>query len=118
MSPPIEVAAGLAADGIPAMLDDLEEYLKSNNRAAALLKATEIVEADPNCVEGLWALLNCGLPALRRDGTYRVDPTLSEAAKGWVLAKTIVAIDPNHSCLLYTSPSPRDRTRSRMPSSA
>ena len=96
MSPPIEVAAGLAADGIPAMLDDLEDYLKSNNRAAALLKATEIVEADPNCVEGLWALLNCGLPALRRDGTYRVDPTLSEAAKGWVLAKTIVVIDPTH----------------------
>ena len=25
---------------------------------------------------------------------------------------------PQHSCLLYTSPSPRDRTRSRMPSSA
>ena len=24
----------------------------------------------------------------------------------------------NHACLLYTSPSPRDRTRSRMPSSA
>ena len=23
-----------------------------------------------------------------------------------------------HTCLLYTSPSPRDRTRSRMPSSA
>ena len=26
--------------------------------------------------------------------------------------------DMNNSCLLYTSPSPRDRTRSRMPSSA
>ena len=25
---------------------------------------------------------------------------------------------PAHFCLLYTSPSPRDRTRSRMPSSA
>ena len=25
---------------------------------------------------------------------------------------------PNNRCLLYTSPSPRDRTRSRMPSSA
>ena len=25
---------------------------------------------------------------------------------------------PGHACLLYTSPSPRDRTRSRMPSSA
>ena len=31
---------------------------------------------------------------------------------GWV------APDMNISCLLYTSPSPRDRTRSRMPSSA
>ena len=28
------------------------------------------------------------------------------------------AIDSKHTCLLYTSPSPRDRTRSRMPSSA
>ena len=27
-------------------------------------------------------------------------------------------ISVNYSCLLYTSPSPRDRTRSRMPSSA
>ena len=26
--------------------------------------------------------------------------------------------DTKHTCLLYTSPSPRDRTRSRMPSSA
>ena len=26
--------------------------------------------------------------------------------------------NPNEDCLLYTSPSPRDRTRSRMPSSA
>ena len=29
----------------------------------------------------------------------------------------IQSLQPNH-CLLYTSPSPRDRTRSRMPSSA
>ena len=30
----------------------------------------------------------------------------------------IIIIDPSMPCLLYTSPSPRDRTRSRMPSSA
>ena len=41
--------------------------------------------------------------ALRYDG--RTLPTLS-------------AIDQAEGCLLYTSPSPRDRTRSRMPSSA
>ncbi len=96
MSPPIEIAIGLADEGIPAMLDELEGYIKGGNRAAALLKATEIVKTEPNCVEGLWALLNCGLPALRRDGSYRVDPSLPEAAKGWALAKKIVSIDPSH----------------------
>ena len=30
----------------------------------------------------------------------------------------VMAVDAGHNCLLYTSPSPRDRTRSRMPSSA
>ena len=30
----------------------------------------------------------------------------------------IIKIDRARDCLLYTSPSPRDRTRSRMPSSA
>ena len=30
----------------------------------------------------------------------------------------VLDIAPEHVCLLYTSPSPRDRTRSRMPSSA
>ena len=30
----------------------------------------------------------------------------------------IFDVDQNTGCLLYTSPSPRDRTRSRMPSSA
>ena len=36
--------------------------------------------------------------------------------------RILINIPPNHAksmtCLLYTSPSPRDRTRSRMPSSA
>ena len=30
----------------------------------------------------------------------------------------MITADQTHPCLLYTSPSPRDRTRSRMPSSA
>jgi hypothetical protein len=86
MSPPVEIGVAFVEEGIPAMLDELEGYIKGGNRAAALLKATEVVKTDPNCVEGLWALLNCGLPALRRDGSYR----------GWALAKKIVSIDPSH----------------------
>ena len=32
--------------------------------------------------------------------------------------KVLLHNDPINSCLLYTSPSPRDRQKSRMPSSA
>ena len=37
--------------------------------------------------------------------------------KGWK-EEAVHSQDKDKSCLLYTSPSPRDRTRSRMPSSA
>ena len=38
----------------------------------------------------------------------------------FLTSKTLLSLAPGngHICLLYTSPSPRDRTRSRMPSSA
>ena len=45
--------------------------------------------------------------------TLRSSATLDLAALGEGLAAQLVC-----DCLLYTSPSPRDRTRSRMPSSA
>ena len=35
-----------------------------------------------------------------------------------LLAHTLCLIARRYTCLLYTSPRPRDRTRSRMPSSA
>ena len=43
--------------------------------------------------------------------------TRDQFSPGWV---QILAAEqtPRSACLLYTSPSPRDRTRSRMPSSA
>jgi len=68
-------------------------------------------------------------------GTGRVHTAgrLRRGAKGWVLANAHAALalvwNPTRPvdqlddalvrvCLLYTSPSPRDRTRTRMPSSA
>ena len=44
-------------------------------------------------------------------------PHLAKHADDLCFVKTMVTDQFNH-CLLYTSPSPRDRTRSRMPSSA
>ena len=49
------------------------------------------------------------------------DPVLKKVAQdiepGHPGLKQLIA-DMYETCLLYTSPSPRDRTRSRMPSSA
>ena len=55
-------------------------------------------------------------PMLRLAGT-RINPRNNGAAESrvaWLTGLSLQAVD----CLLYTSPSPRDRTRSRMPSSA
>ena len=53
------------------------------------------------------------------------DPARARAlliAAGYASGKDVPLIywqyEQNETCLLYTSPSPRDRTRSRMPSSA
>ena len=96
MSPPIDAVVPLLDEGVPAMLDELQKYLNGGNRAQALLKATEIIEEDPECVEALYILLELGLPEKRKDGSYRIDPSLAEAAKGWTLAKKIVKLDPTH----------------------
>ena len=45
-------------------------------------------------------------------------PLLHEDAFSLLVAVLLSAQCTDESCLLYTSPSPRDRTRSRMPSSA
>ena len=47
--------------------------------------------------------------------TYFVSPSGNDGNDGLTAAAAWATID---NCLLYTSPSPRDRTRSRMPSSA
>ena len=54
-----------------------------------------------------------------RSGTYKyvVGKTTAEGTINGVVKK-IDEAGQGKTCLLYTSPSPRDRTRSRMPSSA
>ena len=51
---------------------------------------------------------------------FKRDPRIIQSAQGvWFTDSDGRQILDGHSgCLLYTSPSPRDRTRSRMPSSA
>ena len=56
-----------------------------------------------------------GHPRVFEGACYNAASVLQD---GKVIATYHKQALPNHTCLLYTSPSPRDRTRSRMPSSA
>ena len=51
---------------------------------------------------------------LKAEDPVITDPTEAER----VLRETLAGVVVDNSCLLYTSPSPRDRQKSRMPSSA
>ena len=55
------------------------------------------------------------LPTGKWNAQWMQNPTAEEGA---ILKREWWRLCPNTPCLLYTSPSPRDRTRSRMPSSA
>ena len=62
---------------------------------------------------------NTGIKFVRNDkGDKVVTPYIDnvvDLTRGTTIEENGVRV---HTCLLYTSPSPRDRTRSRMPSSA
>ena len=53
-----------------------------------------------------------------RERTVRDTGALREVIVTQVPCQVAPTATKNSACLLYTSPSPRDRTRSRMPSSA
>ena len=78
--------------------------------------------AIPRLVQVLWSLAGLVLVLLLRGGSS--DPAVQKGLARRIL-NTLTGLGPCFiklgqalSCLLYTSPSPRDRTRSRMPSSA
>ena len=53
-----------------------------------------------------------------KDGLVKLGQSLTAFALDFVSGKNYNLIQPPYICLLYTSPSPRDATLSRMPSSA
>ena len=72
---------------------------------------------DPNRTEN--NLLPHNAHALHHNGIYAVAPTIEERLAAAYKAATAKGLwKGKYACLLYTSPSPRDATLSRMPSSA
>ena len=96
------VALTALGDGAPPAIDR-EGACRANNRGVALLEQFKPEQA---------------APAFR--AALASDPGLGLARVNLALALLLSDDLPGaeKDCLLYTSPSPRDRTRSRMPSSA
>ena len=94
---------------IDLAINGKEEYIsikEISDRLQISMKYLESIVANLN-KEGL-------LDSLRgKKGGYKLNRKTEEYTVGMVLKASEGSL-----CLLYTSPSPRDRTRSRMPSSA
>ena len=86
------------------VVDTISDFLVSNNYAKKFLsidfglKYIGIAISDPNNI------------IAKPYGTFTEEEILNKLND--------ILVNENIYCLLYTSPSPRDRTRSRMPSSA
>ena len=69
-------------------------------------------------------VIHVGVSALLRtdsrqlQGSLAWSPTVTRRNLGGTFSLSVTALAPFTSCLLYTSPSPRDKRQSRMPSSA
>mgnify|MGYP003300197265 CR=1 FL=1 len=76
--------------------------------------------ADPAAMQYLSAYSGCAMGEYFRDTGEDALIVYDDLSKQAVAYREISLLlrRPPGSCLLYTSPSPRDRTRSRMPSSA
>ena len=98
------------------------EYISFFKSVHTLKRAWEIVQEanDPDATLILDAFHNWNSASTEQDlieipleriSHYHIDDADPEKP-------ALTQTDPDRVCLLYTSPSPRDRTRSRMPSSA
>ena len=93
-------------------VDALEEKLVQVNRVAKVVKGGRIFGFTALTVVGD----GNGRVGFGRGKAKEVPIAIQKAMEN--ARRSMVEVELNNTCLLYTSPSPRDRTRSRMPSSA
>ena len=95
-------------------LDAVARYLQD-------IASDDVDDVSESRVDGAWVLRRTAL-VLGRSPRYGDAVELTTFCSGtggrWAERRTTLAVDGSSVCLLYTSPSPRDLSTSRMPSSA
>ena len=102
-----------------AGLHRLMSHLEEINKYDVLIVCAGMEGALATVVGGLLAQPIIAVPVsvgygVSKDGEAALNSMLSSCSPGIA----VMNIDNGYGCLLYTSPSPRDTERSRMPSSA
>ena len=101
---------------VEAILGSLEQLPKNEVQVRVLLSAPgEITETDIDLAAASGSVIIGFNTSLASGAKRAADANDVDIREYEVIYKLLEDIQ---SCLLYTSPSPRDRTRSRMPSSA
>ena len=101
---------------VPAQRREVEVELVADREVERRL---ERVEDEVDLVEDDRALLEEPQQPPELGGrALEVGQRVGRDARALARARLLAKVDEGYACLLYTSPSPRDRTRSRMPSSA
>ena len=101
-----------------ATLDDVVKAIREGNEGTATQQAKAAEQANEQKVydNQVLATLSSISDAIKGITPFKIQETDSKGFLGKIL--TSFGLIGAGACLLYTSPSPRDRTRSRMPSSA
>ena len=96
--------------GVPFLIKDLTSYQSLPVRYGSRIKHSKQNEPNAEIVD---QYIGAGLNIFGKTNTPERGLTITTEPKSFG-----PCCNPWNLCLLYTSPSPRDRTRSRMPSSA
>ena len=107
----MQVASAVLAEESIHWIDDTEDA--TPEILARLLDGRELT------IFGFRPFLRCNSGTLEINGGVPESPAKQEKIRAaWDALPITKIINDVHTCLLYTSPSPRDATLSRMPSSA
>ena len=101
----------------------MQKYIFGEKNSIHIIDLTQTVEFIKNALVQVHKIISSGgkllVVSTKKQASEQVSELAKDTGQYFVNYRWLGGMLTNwNTCLLYTSPSPRDRTRSRMPSSA